>query len=72
MVEPEIKEEKPVDKPKTNRRKDAKNDEPPGSLSLGCQGRPGPGDLFKSRRQPGGSPYGVAVRGSRWAGTPPS
>ena len=35
MAEPEFKEEKPVDKPKDEPAKDAKNDEPPGPPSPG-------------------------------------
>ena len=57
MAEPEFKEEKPVDKPKDEPAKDAKNDEPPGPLSLDAKPT-GPGDLFNLGGKPGGSPYG--------------
>ncbi len=57
MAEPEFKEEKPVDKPKDEPVKDAKNDEPPGPLSLDAKAT-GPGDLFNLGGKPGGNPYG--------------
>ncbi|TWB96273.1 outer membrane transport energization protein TonB [Bradyrhizobium macuxiense] len=57
MAEPEFKEEKPVDKPKDEPAKEAKNDEPPGPLSLDAKPT-GPGDLFNLGGKPGGSPYG--------------
>jgi periplasmic protein TonB len=57
MADPEIKEEKPVDKPKDEPAKDAKNDEPPGPLALDAKAV-GPGDLFNLAGKPGGSPYG--------------
>lgn len=57
MAEPEFKEEKPVDKPKDEPAKDAKNDEPPGPLSLDAKPT-GPGDLFNLGGKPGGNPYG--------------
>ena len=57
MAEPEFKEEKPVAKPKDEPAKDAKNDEPPGPLSLDAKPT-GPGDLFNLGGKPGGSPYG--------------
>ena len=66
MAEPEFKEEKPVDKPKDEPAKDAKNDEPPGPLSLDAKAT-GPGDLFNLGGKPGGSPYGGGGGGgSRW------
>lgn len=66
MAEPEFKEEKPVDKPKDEPAKDAKNDEPPGPLSLDAKPT-GPGDLFNLGGKPGGSPYGGGGGGgSRW------
>jgi periplasmic protein TonB len=66
MVEPEFKEEKPVDKPKDEPVKDAKNDEPPGPLSLDAKAV-GPGDLFNLGSKVGGSPYGGGGGGgSRW------
>jgi outer membrane biosynthesis protein TonB len=66
MAEPEFKEEKPVDKPKDEPAKDAKNDEPPGPLSLDAKAV-GPGDLFNLGGKPGGSPYGGGGGGgSRW------
>ncbi|MEW6639079.1 MAG: TonB C-terminal domain-containing protein [Pseudomonadota bacterium] len=57
MAEPEFKEDKPLDKPKDEPAKDAKNDEPPGPLSLDAKAT-GPGDLFNLGGKPGGSPYG--------------
>jgi periplasmic protein TonB len=66
MAEPEFKEEKPVDKPKDEPAKDAKNDEPPGPLSLDAKAV-GPGDLFNLGGKPGGNPYGSGGGGgSRW------
>ena len=68
MADPQIKEEKPVDKPKEAPVKDAKNDEPPGPLSLDAKAQ-GPGDLFNLGGNPGGSPYGGGGGGgSRWGG----
>lgn len=66
MADPEFKEEKPVDKPKDEPVKDAKNDEPPGPLSLDAKAV-GPGDLFNLGSKVGGSPYGGGGGGgSRW------
>jgi outer membrane biosynthesis protein TonB len=65
MVEQEFKEEKPVDKPKDEPVKDAKNEEPPGPLSLDAKAV-GPGDLFNLGGKPGGNPYGGGGGGSRW------
>jgi periplasmic protein TonB len=65
MVEPEIKQEKLVDKPKDEPPKDSKNDQPPGPLSLDAK-PVGPGDLFGLGGKPGGSPYGGGGGGSRW------
>ncbi len=68
MADPQIKEEKPVDKPKQAPVKDAKNDEPPGPLSLDAKAQ-GPGDLFNLGGKPGGSAYGGGGGGgggSRW------
>jgi outer membrane biosynthesis protein TonB len=66
MAEPEFKEEKPVDKPKDEPAKDAKNDEPPGPLALDAKAV-GPGDLFNLGSKVGGSPYGGGGGGgSRW------
>jgi len=66
MAEPEFKEEKPVDKPKDEPVKDAKNDEPPGPLSLDAKAV-GPGDLFNLGSKVGGNPYGGGGGGgSRW------
>ncbi len=68
MADPQIKEEKPVDRPKEAPVKDAKNDEPPGPLSLDAKAQ-GPGDLFNLGGKPGGSPYGGGGGGgSRWGG----
>jgi periplasmic protein TonB len=64
MVEPEVKPEKPVEKPKDEPVKNAKNDEPPGPLSLDAKAE-GPGDLFQLGGHPGGNPYGGRGR-SRW------
>lgn len=65
MAEPEIKEDKPIEKPKDEPAKDAKNDEPPGPLSLDAKAT-GPGDLFNLGSKPGGNPYGGGGGGSRW------
>ncbi|WP_456716975.1 energy transducer TonB [Bradyrhizobium sp. USDA 4353] len=66
MAEPEFKEERPVDKPQDKPIKDAKNDQPPGPLSLDAKAT-GPGDLFGLGGKPGGSPYGGGGGGgSRW------
>jgi outer membrane biosynthesis protein TonB len=65
MAEPEFKEEKPLDKPKDEPIKDAKNAEPPGPLSLDAK-PVGPGDLFNLGGKPGGNPYGGGGGGSRW------
>jgi periplasmic protein TonB len=65
MAEPEFKEDKPVEKPKDEPIKDAKNSEPPGPLSLDAKAV-GPGDLFNFGSKPGGSPYGGGGGGSRW------
>ncbi len=64
MVEQEIKQDKPIEKPKDEPIKDAKNDQPPGPLSLDAKPQ-GPGDLFQLGGHPGGSPYGGGG-GSRW------
>jgi protein TonB len=65
MAEPEFKEDKPVEKPRDEPIKDAKNSEPPGPLSLDAKAV-GPGDLFNLGSKPGGSPYGGGGGGSRW------
>jgi len=65
MAEQEFKEDKPVDKPKDEPVKDAKNDQPPGPLSLDAK-PVGPGDLFNLGGKPGGNPYGGGGGGSRW------
>lgn len=65
MAEPEFKEDKPLDKPKDEPVKDAKNSEAPGPLSLDAK-PVGPGDLFGLGGNPGGNPYGGAGGGSRW------
>ncbi|MCA1452490.1 TonB C-terminal domain-containing protein, partial [Bradyrhizobium sp. BRP22] len=66
MAEPEFKEEKPIEKPQDEPVKDAKNDEPPGPLSLDAKAT-GPGDLFNLGGKEGGSPYGGGGGGgSRW------
>lgn len=57
MAEPEFKEDKPVEKPKDEPIKDAKNEEPPGPLALDAKAV-GPGDLFNLGSKVGGSPYG--------------
>jgi type IV secretory pathway VirB10-like protein len=63
MAEPEFKEDKPIEKPKPI--KDAKNEEPPGPLSLDAKAV-GPGDLFNLGSKVGGNPYGGGGGGSRW------
>lgn len=65
MAQPEIKEEKPVEKPKDAPAKDVKNDEPPGPLALDAKSV-GPGDIFNLAGKPGGNPYGPGGAGSRW------
>jgi protein TonB len=65
MAEPEFKEDKPVEKPKDEPVKDAKNQEPPGPLSLDAKAV-GPGDLFNLGSKVGGNPYGGGGGGSRW------
>jgi protein TonB len=65
MAEPEFKEDKPLDKPKDEPVKDAKNSEPPGPLSLDAKAV-GPGDLFNLGGKPGGNPYGGGGGGSRF------
>jgi protein TonB len=65
MADPEIKEDKPVEKPKDEPAKDAKNDEPPGPLALDAKAV-GPGDLFNLAGKPGGNPYGGGGGGSRF------
>jgi len=66
MAEQEFKEEKQVDKPRDEPVKEAKNEEPPGPLSLDAK-PVGPGDLFNLGGKPGGSPYGGGGGGgSRW------
>lgn len=66
MAEQEFKEEKPLEKPQDEPVKDAKNNEPPGPLSLDAKAT-GPGDLFNLGGKPGGSPYGGGGGGgSRW------
>jgi periplasmic protein TonB len=65
MAEPEFKEEKPLEKPKDEPVKEAKNDEPPGPLSLDAKAT-GPGDLFNLGGKEGGNPYGGGGGGSRW------
>ncbi len=65
MAEPEIKEDKPLEKPKDEPVKDAKNQEPPGPLSLDAKAV-GPGDLFNLGSKVGGNPYGGGGGGSRW------
>jgi len=67
MADPEFKEEKQVDKPRDEPVRDAKNDEPPGPLSLDAKAV-GPGDLFNLGSKVGGSPYGGGGGGggSRW------
>jgi hypothetical protein len=66
MAEQEFKEDKPIEKPKDAPVKDAKNQEPPGPLSLDAKPT-GPGDLFNLGGKPGGNPYGGGGGGgSRW------
>jgi protein TonB len=65
MAEQEFKEDKPLEKPKDEPIKDAKNAEPPGPLSLDAK-PVGPGDLFNLGGKPGGNPYGGGGGGSRW------
>jgi periplasmic protein TonB len=65
MAEQEFKEDKPLEKPKDEPVKDAKNNEPPGPLSLDAKAV-GPGDLFNLGGKPGGNPYGGGGGGSRW------
>jgi periplasmic protein TonB len=65
MAEPEFKEDKPLEKPKDEPVKEAKNAEPPGPLSLDAKPT-GPGDLFNLGGKPGGNPYGGGGGGSRW------
>ncbi len=65
MIDQEVEREKPADKPKDEPVKDAKNDEPPGPLSLDAKAV-GPGDLFNLGSKPGGSPYGGGGGSSRW------
>src|ERR1700730_6366388 len=65
MAEPEFKEDKPVEKPRDEPIKDAKNSEPPGPLSLDAKAV-GPADVFNLGSKPGGSPYGGGGGGSRW------
>jgi protein TonB len=65
MAEQEFKEDKPVEKPRDEPVKDAKNNEPPGPLSLDAKAV-GPGDLFNLGGKPGGNPYGGGGGGSRW------
>jgi outer membrane biosynthesis protein TonB len=65
MIDQEIQQEKPADKPKDEPVKEAKNDQPPGPLSLDAKAV-GPGDLFNLGSKPGGSPYGGGGGGSRW------
>jgi TonB family protein len=66
LAEPEFKEQKPLDKPKEEPIKQAKNEEPPGPLSLDAKAT-GPGDLFNLGSKVGGNPYGGGGGGgSRW------
>ena len=68
MVEPAIKEEErpPLERPKDEPAKEAKNSEPPGPLSLDAKPA-GPGDLFNLGGKPGGDPFGGGGGGgSRW------
>ena len=65
MAEPEFKEDKPLEKPKDEPIKEAKNADPPGPLSLDAK-PVGPGDLFNLGGKPGGNPYGGGGGGSRW------
>ena len=65
----EIIEDKPVETPKDEPPKDAKNDEPPpGPLALDAEGQ-GPGDGFDLGGKPGGKGFlggGGGGGGSRW------
>lgn len=66
MAEQEFKEDKPLEKPKDEPVKEAKNEEPPGPLSLDAKAT-GPSDLFNLGGKPGGNPYGGGGGGgSRW------
>lgn len=66
MAEPEMKPEKPDDRPKDKPPDDAKNDEPPGPLALDSKVQ-GPGDIFNLGGKEGGNPYGGGGGGgSRW------
>jgi outer membrane biosynthesis protein TonB len=66
MAEPEFKEDKPLERPKDEPIKEAKNSEPPGPLSLDAKPA-GPGDLFNLGGKPGGNPFGGGGGGgSRW------
>lgn len=65
MAEQEFKEDKPIEKAKDEPVKDAKNEEPPGPLSLDAKAT-GPGDLFNLGSKPGGNPYGGGGGGSRF------
>ncbi len=65
MAEQEFKEDKPLEKPKDEPVKDAKNNEPPGPLSLDAKAT-GPGDLFNLGGKLGGNPYGGGGGGSRF------
>jgi hypothetical protein len=65
-AEQKLPEDKPLEKPKDEPVKDAKNEEPPGPLSLDAKAV-GPGDLFNLGGKPGGNPYGGGGGGgSRW------
>lgn len=52
--QPEFQDQKPLEEPRNEPIKNAKNDEPPGPLALDAKGK-GPGDILG---KPGGSPYG--------------
>ncbi len=56
MIEQPL-DEKPPEKPADEPVKDAKNEEPPGPLSLDAKAT-GPGDLFNLGSKVGGNPYG--------------
>ncbi|NVO18004.1 MAG: TonB C-terminal domain-containing protein [Rhodoplanes sp.] len=63
MVEPEIKQEKPVEQPKDEKPNDSRSDEPPGPLALDADAK-GPGDMAAKK---GGRPItGGGGGGSRW------
>jgi protein TonB len=62
MVEPEIKQERPDDKPKDE--PEARNDQPPGPLSLDAKAE-GPGDNFGLGGNPGGRGL-FGGGGTRW------